>query len=303
MISVVIPLYNKAESIARTLATVAAQTYSDYEVVVVDDGSTDGSADIVRRINDPRLRIICQPNGGVSAARNRGIDEARGEFIAFLDADDEWKPDYLETQMALTEKYPDCDVFATRYETRSSDGTTVQAIIRKLPFQGSDGILSNYFLVASCSQPPLFTSAVMVRKTAIQAVGCFPVGIKSGEDLLTWARLSARGSIAYSTIPKVSFAIEGYEVTSKPKRIPAKTDAVGKELLELSRTRRIPHIKRYISHWHKMRSSVYMRLSMRRESFKEALTGLYYNPLNYKLYIYILLNLLPTRGWIKNEKA
>ena len=110
MVSVVIPLYNKAYTVAHTLATVQAQTYTDYEIIVVDDGSTDGGADVVRSVCDSRIRLIMQANAGVSAARNRGISEARGEFIAFLDADDEWKPDYLSTQMQLVEKYSGCDV-------------------------------------------------------------------------------------------------------------------------------------------------------------------------------------------------
>lgn len=294
MISVIIPLYNKVHTIAWTLETVFQQTYTDYEIVIVDDGSTDGSADVVRAINESRIRLISQANAGVSAARNRGIEEARGEFVAFLDADDEWKPDYLETQMRLVEKYPQCDVFATRYETNSKNGSPTPAIIHKLPFSGSDGILSDYFLVASCSQPPLFTSAIMVRKTAIQAIGGFPLGIASGEDLLTWARLASQGDIAYAITPKVSFTIEGYEVTSKPKRNNDEDDYVGRELVTLRNTYHPPYINQYISHWHKMRSSVFMRQAQRKKSIAEAFQGLRYHPCNYKLYIYLLLNLLPS---------
>ena len=112
MISVVIPLYNKAGQVGRTLKSVLAQTFQEFEVVVVDDGSTDGSVEEVRSVHDDRIRIIVQQNAGVAAARNRGIAEARYDFVAFLDADDEWKPTYLETQYNLAQKYKDCDVYA-----------------------------------------------------------------------------------------------------------------------------------------------------------------------------------------------
>ena len=94
MISVVIPLYNKEEQIADTLQSIFAQTFQDFEIVIVDDGSTDNSVEEVEKFDDSRIRLIHQTNAGVSAARNRGIEEARGELIAFLDADDEWKPEY-----------------------------------------------------------------------------------------------------------------------------------------------------------------------------------------------------------------
>ena len=145
MISVVIPLYNKEKQIAHTLQSVFNQTFQNFEVVIVDDGSTDGSVAEVEKLSDSRIRLIHQKNAGVAAARNRGIEEAKGDLIAFLDADDEWKPEYLATQHHLSQKYPDCNVFACNYEFRNIEGKVTPTIIRKLPFTGEDGILSNYF--------------------------------------------------------------------------------------------------------------------------------------------------------------
>ena len=295
MISVVITLYNKEKHIRNTLKGVLGQSFQDFEIVVVDDGSTDNSVSEVQRFKDPRIRIISQTNAGVSAARNRGILESKGEFIALLDGDDEWKPDYLATQYALAEKYPECDVFATDYEFRSNDGKISPTRIKRLHFDSEDGVLTNYFEIASHSHPPLWTSAIMVSKNALELIGGFPYGIKSGEDLLTWARLACRHKIAYSRKPMAVFNIEGYDLKEKPKRYPAFEDKVGYELKRLRENHNQPFLRFYISHWHKMRSSVYMRLGIRKHSIKEAIKGLKYNPMNYKLYAYILLNLLPKK--------
>jgi len=94
-VSVVIPLYNKARYINRCLRSICAQTFSDFELIVVDDGSSDGGGQIARAFGDARIRVIQQQNAGPGAARNRGLAEAQGEYIAFLDADDEWMPGYL----------------------------------------------------------------------------------------------------------------------------------------------------------------------------------------------------------------
>lgn len=201
MISVVIPLYNKEKQIANTLHSVLRQTFQNFEIVVVDDGSTDNSVQEVEKVNDIRIRIVHQKNAGVSAARNKGIEEARYDLIAFLDADDKWDQEYLQTQYGLYEKYSDCSVYACNYVFQDVSGIMKNTIIRKLPFQEEEGILTNYFEVVSCSHSPIWTSAIMVKKEAIQAIGGFPVGIKSGEDLLTWARLAIHNKIAYSKRP------------------------------------------------------------------------------------------------------
>lgn len=293
MISVVIPLYNKEKSIVNTLNTVLGQTFQDFEIVLVNDGSTDNSVEEAEKVQDDRIRIIHQQNAGVSAARNRGIEEAKYDLIAFLDADDEWKPEYLEMQYRMYAKYPECSVFACNYEFQDQTGKVTSTIIKNIPFDGEDGILTNYFEVASYSHPPLWTSAVVVRKDAIKAAGGFPVGIKSGEDLLTWARLAADFKIAYSRLNLAVFNVEGYSVSERPKRVPAEVDVVGEELDAIYRKKHPYKMRRYISHWHKMRSSIYMRLKRRKLSINEALVGLGYYPLNLKLYIYIIINLLP----------
>ena len=275
MISIVIPLYNKEQQISQTLETVLNQSFQDFEVVLVDDGSTDESVGVVRQFTDPRIRLIQQKNAGVSAARNRGVAEAWGEFVAFLDADDLWHPDYLAMQMALVEKYPDCDVYATNYEFADSKGRVTPTILRRLPFEGEDGILANYFEVASLSHPPLWTSAVMVRKSAMEAIGGFPLGIKSGEDLLTWSRLACRGKIAYSKKVGAIYNLgEGYDLANQPPRRQDAGDPVGKELEKLYAQYPSEGLKRYIGHWHKMRASTAIRYFERWECLSESAKSL-----------------------------
>lgn len=297
MISVVIPLYNKEQSIASTLQTVLKQTYQDFEIVIVNDGSTDHSVEEVAKVLDLRIHLIHQSNAGVSAARNRGIEEAKGEYIAFLDADDVWKPDYLKTQYELTLKYPGCSVFASNYEFKDTQGKVTPTIIRKLSFKGVDGILSNYFEVASCSHPPLWTSAVMVKKSAIQSIGGFPIGIKSGEDLLTWARLACKYSIAYTKISQAIYNLgEGYNKKNLPPRRQDKGDPVGKILVELyKKYPKTRGMKAYISHWHKMRASVAIRYDERIETIYEVLQSLRYNIRNTKVMPFLILSLLPQK--------
>lgn len=295
MISVVIPLYNKEAQIAQTLRTVLSQSFQDFEIVIVNDGSTDNSVSEVLKFSNPRIRLINQANAGVSTARNKGIEEARGEYVALLDADDEWNYDYLETQMRLVEAYPQCDVFAVNYQFSDANGNITDTIIKNLPFPAESGVLYNYFEVASTSHPPICSITIMARKKAFQEIGGFPVGIKSGEDLLTWARLACRYKIAYSRKVCATFNVEGYDVKEKPKRVPAEIDIVGEELERLARDYNPRGINRYISHWHKMRSSIYLRLNMRRKSITEALTGLRFQPTNYKLMAFIALNLIPSK--------
>jgi glycosyltransferase involved in cell wall biosynthesis len=182
-ISVVVPIYNAAGTIRRTLDSVLAQTFRDFECIIVDDGSTDGSADLVP--SDPRIRIICQTHAGVSVARNRGIAEARSGLIALLDADDEWDANYLAALAELASRYPEAGMLTLGHRAR---GQEVRA--------PHDGVVE--YFGASRRERFVHTSSTAVRRWALEDVGVFNPALSAGEDLELWARLAARYPVAAS---------------------------------------------------------------------------------------------------------
>lgn len=196
-VSVVIPLYNKAPCIERTLRSVLAQTFQDFEVIVVDDGSTDNGAEIVKSILDARIRLIRQENAGVSAARNKGIETAESELIAFLDADDAWKPQYLEKILRLRKKFPEAGAYATSYEEVLPSGKVVIPKFEGIPPPRWEGLLPNYFRSA-LGPAPVWTSAVAIPMPVLLDIGKFAVGEHMGEDLDMWGRIALKYPIAFS---------------------------------------------------------------------------------------------------------
>jgi len=200
MVTVVIPLYNKVRYIKRALDSVLAQTHRDFEVIVVNDGSTDGSERIVEQYTDPRIRLVNQANAGECAARNRGIGESRADLIAFLDADDEWLPEFLVTILCLANHYPDCGIYATGKIIRMQDGHELKLKYPGIPDVPWEGVISNYFL-ARKSQP-VNSSNCAVPKRVLEHVGYFPVGERHGGDLDTWCRIALKYRVALSTCPR-----------------------------------------------------------------------------------------------------
>lgn len=196
-ISVVIPLYNKEKHIQRAINSVFSQTYKKFELIIVDDGSTDGSFEAASTIQDPRIRIIRQENRGVSAARNRGIMEAKSEWVAFLDADDEWLPGFLEEIWGLIEKYPDCTVAGTAYYlVDNKDQFRLNKI--GLPINiGWDGYL-DYFTAAVNGDSPLTSSSFAAEKRSLLSAGLYPEGVAISEDTALFMKLAINNKIAYS---------------------------------------------------------------------------------------------------------
>jgi glycosyltransferase involved in cell wall biosynthesis len=185
MFSIVIPLYNKEQSIVNTIKSVLNQSYQDFEIVVVNDGSTDNSLKLVEQINDSRIRIINKPNRGVSSARNRGIKEAKSELIALLDGDDLWEHNYLEEMNSLIIDFPDRAIWGCNYDI-IDNGKHVERIVN-LPilFKGE---LNDYF-DGSKNYPLFWTSSVILKKSKTIEIGGFDERITIGEDLDLWFRM------------------------------------------------------------------------------------------------------------------
>lgn len=190
-ITVVIPLYDKGDEIAATLQSVLSQTLPPQEIIVVDDGSTDCGPDIVRAIGASRVRLLSQANAGVSAARNRGAAEARGQYIAFLDADDRWEPGYLAEIAALIGEYPGCGIYATAFRVVDRKETA------PAPCPERRGIVDNFFR-ASAHRYIAIPSASVVPRQVFEAVGGFPAGMKIGEDLYLWVKIARRWPVCFS---------------------------------------------------------------------------------------------------------
>ncbi|WP_205960635.1 glycosyltransferase family 2 protein [Ramlibacter rhizophilus] len=201
--SVVIALYNKAPYVRAAVESVLAQRLGDLEVVVVDDGSTDGGVERLADIGDPRLVVVRQANAGVSVARNRGIALARGEWIVFLDADDWQHPEFLARLAAAQARLPGASVVATRYADFTAARPTLEPsesapleVIADLPRRWRQG-------------PAFFTGSIAIRAGLLKDMQpCFAPGESCGEDLDLWLRLAEREPVALLHAPLVGHRMD-----------------------------------------------------------------------------------------------
>ncbi|HEY6347378.1 MAG TPA: glycosyltransferase family 2 protein [Bryobacteraceae bacterium] len=194
-VSVVVPLFNKERYIRRCLESVCRQTMPDFEVIVVDDGSSDSSAEMAEGMADSRTRVVRQENRGGGGARNRGIREARGELIAFLDADDEWRPEFLEAVMDLGRAYPEAGILATGYR-RYRDGSWDMETTLAGPSSGHRRLIRNYLSLAMKGNP-VCSSNTAIPQRVLAEIGGFPEGERYGEDRDLWVRVTLKYPVAY----------------------------------------------------------------------------------------------------------
>lgn len=193
LISVVVPAYNVEKTIKETIQSILNQTFTDFELIVINDGSTDGTLGVVKTIEDTRLKVFSYENAGLPEARNRGIVRSTGEFITFIDADDLWTADKLELQLEALQKHPEAGLAYSWTSFMDSEGKTFSKDVPVF-FNGNvyPQLLVGNFINSG--------SNVMLRRQAIESVGKFDASLKSIEDWEYWLRVAAKWP--FVVIPK-----------------------------------------------------------------------------------------------------
>ena len=209
MFSIIIPLYNKADYIQKAIKSVLAQTFQEFEVIVVNDGSTDDSLSNLQftiynlQLKEPeqykKIRIIDQPNQGVSTARNNGVKTAKYDYIAFLDADDWWEPTYLERMKLLIDEFPMAGLYGSSFYLVKNGHNRVAPIGVAPDFKSG---LINYFQVyANTLCQPIWTGATIIRKSVFDMEKGFKPLLKLGEDFDLWVRIAVKHPVALLNVP------------------------------------------------------------------------------------------------------
>jgi len=196
--SIVIPLYNKRKYISRAIDSILSQTYQYFEIIVVNDGSNDGSELEVAYYakKNANITLINQENCGVSVARNNGVLVAQYDYICFLDADDEWKPFFLEEISSLIKLFPGKDVYSTRHVIIEHQGVTIYPKAHKQ--ENFRGIIDNFIRYYKTSDGLIHSSSVCLRKPLFLKLGGFPAGQGQGEDVYLWILYSLHTDIVFS---------------------------------------------------------------------------------------------------------
>ena len=213
MFSVIIPLYNKAAYIERAIQSVLSQTFQEFELIVVDDGSTDNpfvQLSVISQqlsVDAPeiykKVRVIQQQNRGVSTARNNGVKLAKYDYIAFLDADDSWEPTYMEEMNGLIAAYPNAGIYGSSYFIVKNGKKRIAPIGVEKNF---DRGLINYCQVYSQTLcMPLWTGATIIRKSIFGLENGFNPRLKLGEDFDLWIRVAIKHSVAFLNKPLASY--------------------------------------------------------------------------------------------------
>ena len=210
--SIIIPLYNKAPYIERAVKSVLSQDYPHFEIIIVNDGSSDGGEKIVTKIVDERLKLVSQKNAGVSAARNTGAKEAQYEYLTFLDGDDTYEPNFLSEIVKLIGNFPNAGIYGTSNSFIYPNGKKVAEDFRYL-FNGKEqGLLEDYFgLFAQIQKSPFSNSNLCIPKKIYQEFGGYKVGVKLTEDSDLWCRIALKYDVAFSVNALANYfvALEG----------------------------------------------------------------------------------------------
>ncbi|MBK4732785.1 glycosyltransferase [Oxynema sp. CENA135] len=212
LISVIIPAYNAENTIQETLKSVFKQTFTDFEVIVIDDGSQDATVELISNINDPRFRFFSYSNSGQGASRNRGLSHANGEYIAFLDADDLWTYDKLEAQLAALQAHPEAGV---AYSWSDCIDENSEFLRRGGHLTVNGNVYTNLLLVNFLENG----SNPLIRRSAIDEVGDFDESLPPAEDWDLYLRLAARYSFVAVDRPQVLYRVSDRSMSANVKKL------------------------------------------------------------------------------------
>ncbi|WP_158655138.1 glycosyltransferase family 2 protein [Flavivirga eckloniae] len=211
--SVIIPLYNKEDHIKGTIKSVLNQEFKDFEVIIVNDGSTDESLKKIETLIDNRFKIINQDNQGVSHARNIGIAESKGSYIALLDADDFWYENHLSDLKKLIKRFPEAGLFCNNYEI-SYNNKLIKPATFNFEYNNYPMIIKDYFK-SSIINSIAWTSSVAFTKESFIRIGKFNLKLRTGQDIDLWIRYALKYAIAFS--PKISMRYHNFDINSLSK--------------------------------------------------------------------------------------
>ena len=277
--SVIIPVYNKEKFIENTIKSVLQQSFSDFELILVDDGSTDNSIIKIQQFSDSRITYYTKENGGASSARNFGLEKAKAKFITFLDADDYWYPDFLQEMASSIEEFPNHKIFSAAIEVESDKVVfPSQYSIKK----SSEREIVDYF-VASMKTTIICTSCAVFEKSVFEKVGHFDTEIKSGQDTDMWIRMGLEFPVVFSWKILARYVYDPNSLSRKKEYLNKKFNFSKFESFEKNN----PNLKRFID-LNIFSFAIRAKLANDKENFK-----LYYKKID--------LNKLPFRKRILLE--
>ena len=279
--TIVIPLFNKSNYISNTIESVLAQTFQDFEVLIVEDCSTDASLKMVSAIQSDKIRILQHDqNKGLSASRNTGIKNAMTQYIAFLDADDVWKPNYLETIYTLIQKFPECKLFATNYEEVYPNQMSLLPTTKFIN-QEKETVIKDFF-ESNLSQHIYCCCSLCVDKSVFETIGFYDEKITYGEDVDFNIRANNAFQLAYSTDVLVSYILyTENQITNTHLKNKTLTNFDAYESLGIAK----PSLKKYLD-FNRYIMAKYYKMEGNFDAYQKMKTGINPNPtisgLNYK---------------------
>lgn len=275
--SIIIPLYNKERYIENAIQSILKQTVSDYEIIIVNDGSTDKSKEIISKCVSEKIRIIDHPkNKGLSASRNTGIKNATSNYVTFLDADDLWKPNYLQTIKNLISSYPEAHIFATNYDE-------VYPKTTHKPHNGSEDLPENFtglidFFELNLKQGIYTPSSVCWHKSVFDTIGYYDEKITFSEDLDFNIRANLKFKLAYSTSIEMSYFMETDNQITR-------SSILNKTLPDYDQYEKyctsVPYLKRYLD-FERYVLAKHLKMDGDTTKYKKIVYSIDFKNLNYK---------------------